>query len=750
MRQAFHVLCLALWLCVALYLAGVAHAVELDKIERKIGKLPEFNSKEQRYCLLVFGPEARKRVWLVHDGPVLFVDRNGNGDLTEPGERIEADEKSSDPKLEEFYFKAGDIPDKSGVHKGLSVGWNSLDHLRDQFPELDRTLAENPRFRGCNVYIEVAMPGQQGSGLGGRVPHSAGSWDDQGLLQFAARPADAPIVHFGGPWRISFFGSPDPLRIGRKEEIILSVGTPGLGAGATAHVAYEKVVPPTISPQLQITYPAAADGRPRIVETYELHERCCGVNLYGDIVVPEKAGVGVAQAVVSLESWPGAFVASSTHDVQVVPRPAPLKLESVSPRLVGKLEHSGPGTIISGINYSPDGKRLMAGTYDQGIINVWDVASGRRITSIDAGEGGRARTDYFLPSPDWKKVYAWQEPHGNYTTIERDGKRLMQVEYSATIRAWDTESGSLLRTYQTKPANGIRSINLSPDGQHILSLDETPGEFESSRPRALTLWNTESGTYRQVQVGNCVPECFSSDSRLAAIDMEPNDDEPLSASIKLFAAPDWKPVRTIVDKVDQCDARTFALGDRVLVGSVGQMKSKKDFLSVTEELKVWDVATGREVLSIASPEGTQRLGYMIASPDGQFVAANAYNNFAEKEARESFLLVDIARGTWQAVDVPPGARAGKAVFHPSGKWLAVESQIYPPGDDWEADEVPQPRIQLISVPEGKVLETVVAPQCFINSIAFSPDGSTMATSGLGAVLLWDFHREPGLPAPQGN
>ena len=129
-------------------------------------------------------------MWLVHDGMSLYVDRNGNGDLTEPDERFEADEKTSDPKLEEFYFAVGDIADEPGVHKGLSVTWHKIDHLRDEFPELDQLLDKNPRYRGCNINIDVVMPGQTGSGLGGRVPQSASCWDDRGFLQFAAQPAD--------------------------------------------------------------------------------------------------------------------------------------------------------------------------------------------------------------------------------------------------------------------------------------------------------------------------------------------------------------------------------------------------------------------------------------------------------------------------------------------------------------------------------------------------------------------------------
>jgi hypothetical protein len=37
---------------------------------------------------LLFGPEATLAVWVVLDGETLYVDRNGNGDLTDGGERF--------------------------------------------------------------------------------------------------------------------------------------------------------------------------------------------------------------------------------------------------------------------------------------------------------------------------------------------------------------------------------------------------------------------------------------------------------------------------------------------------------------------------------------------------------------------------------------------------------------------------------------------------------------------------------------
>ena len=68
--------------------AASAEAVDLAKdrpVDPQGAGLPDQNPQ---YCLLAFGPEAKVRVWLVVDGDVLYVDRNGNGDLTEPGKRI--------------------------------------------------------------------------------------------------------------------------------------------------------------------------------------------------------------------------------------------------------------------------------------------------------------------------------------------------------------------------------------------------------------------------------------------------------------------------------------------------------------------------------------------------------------------------------------------------------------------------------------------------------------------------------------
>jgi WD40 repeat protein len=728
-----------------LLLAACGSAADLSKIERTIDKLPAFETAAQGYCLLVFGPEAHKHVWLVHDGPVLYVDRNGNGDLTEPEDRVAAD-KIEGATEGEYSFKAGDIADGSRLHKDLNVSWYTLNHLRNSLPELREALVRNPKFRACSVDIDIELPDLRGDGLGGRVSEGASAWDCHGLLEFAARPADAPIIHFEGTWEITSFNRLDPWHIGRTEELVLVVGTPGVGPGTTANVCYDKVIPDNLNPQLRVTFPPASSGQEPVVTSYDLTERCCGVNLYGKIAVPDEIGTGTATVEISLESWPGAIVASTTHRFEIVPRKPGPKREPVSQRLVRSLEHQDRHATISGVKFSPDGKRVMAGSYKGGIIHVWDVAGGNRLATLDAGEGGRATDEYFIPSADWKTLYAWQETRRDVSRFERDGQMVIHADYSSLVRGWDLATGNLLRTYQCSPSHGIRSMDLSPNGRYFLTLDETPGEYADGWPRALTLWDTATGKYRQVERGNAIPGPFTSDSRLVAVGVPTAKNESDDASIKIFTMPDWQEVSHITadDHRTRLSARTFASDDRILVGEVQKVDESNNWENSHESLMFWDAKSGQEVFSLPGKRPGETFGWIAKSADGQIIVADAYRRFDDNDER--IVIVDIPSKQSKSLDMPTNTYIGRPVFHPSGRWFVVPTQAKVPDDEdgeLPPEECPQPQLLLVSVAEGKILETLVAPPANVPSAAFNPEGTLMATSGYGEVLLWDFGAPPG-------
>src|SRR4051812_15483413 len=113
------------------------------------------------------------------------------------------------------------------------------------------------------------MPGRRGNAMGGRVQQQTSPVDGTGALQFADRPQGAPILHFGGPWKVTLFGS-HQLTIDRETTVYLGVGTRGLGAGTFTWTDYENVIPIDKFPTLDIVYPPKRPGDRPLREHYEL------------------------------------------------------------------------------------------------------------------------------------------------------------------------------------------------------------------------------------------------------------------------------------------------------------------------------------------------------------------------------------------------------------------------------------------------------------------------------------------------
>jgi hypothetical protein len=252
---------LAMLICLAL--AGQTQAVDLTKIDRSLRKEPTYESKQPHYCLLVFGPEAKTRVWVVLDGDILYLDRNGNGDLTDPGERIAAQEvyrnlqERPDVELMRTFelncWKAGDEPI---LTSGPEVQWFRVHQVipREDWPDQSwvKSCQEKP--------IAVAVTTKGGGG-------------QHAELRFAASPQEAPILHFDGPQRFALSDKFGPHRFRPGELCFLDVElhTEGLGATVRTQV-YE--APENVHPVAEIEFPPGRSGEDPIRIRVELKERC--------------------------------------------------------------------------------------------------------------------------------------------------------------------------------------------------------------------------------------------------------------------------------------------------------------------------------------------------------------------------------------------------------------------------------------------------------------------------------------------
>src|SRR5690242_18400030 len=121
---------------------------------------------------------------------------------------------------------------------------------------------------------------------------------------------------------------------------------------------------------------------------------------------------GKAQVTVSFDAWQQAAVAPARQEMEIVPAAPDPQLAPVSSRLQGELIHPNTTGMLQGLRFSPDGKRVVAGDGSAGIIQFWDVAGRKPVTTIEAGKtttergGARGGGASFALSPDWQKLYA--------------------------------------------------------------------------------------------------------------------------------------------------------------------------------------------------------------------------------------------------------------------------------------------------------------------------------------------------------
>jgi hypothetical protein len=190
---------------------------------------------------VVFGPEARTRVWLVRDGDRLFADLNATGDLTEPGKCLPV--KPHPEGFETVFTPPLLVRDGVPANTRLKVKF---------FPDQVELYVLNDRVR----YV---------------------SSDARGLFRFSDKPGSAPIVQLDGPLTLT----PDVpytfARGPRGTRFSATVGTQGLGTGAFAALFHGDVyntVPRHLVPVADITFPPRVAGGPPLQTRVVLDDRC--------------------------------------------------------------------------------------------------------------------------------------------------------------------------------------------------------------------------------------------------------------------------------------------------------------------------------------------------------------------------------------------------------------------------------------------------------------------------------------------
>ena len=137
---------------------------------------------------------------------------------------------------------------------------------------------------------------------------------------------------------------------------------------------------------------------------------------------------------------------------------------------------NGHDSLVTGMAFSPDGKRIVTTSLDHG-TRIWDAADGKLLRRLDEKE---VQPGLIVFSPDSRRVLTISE--GWPSEIARDGNRIYRkfaddvppwhgkaVELTAG-RIWEVESGKELAELRWPKGSGalIRTADFSRDGKWVV------------------------------------------------------------------------------------------------------------------------------------------------------------------------------------------------------------------------------------------------------------------------------------------
>nr|WP_320013994.1 caspase family protein [uncultured Desulfobacter sp.] len=236
------------------------------------------------------------------------------------------------------------------------------------------------------------------------------------------------------------------------------------------------------------------------------------------------------------------------------------------------LSFEGNSDWVSSVDFSPDGKRLLIGTWDD-TAQLWDAGSGVQLHRLQ-GHTGDVRGVTFSPDGQW------------IATAARDG----------TARIWQTNNG--LEFYRLTGHNGgIRPVVFSGDGRWIL----TGGDDGTAR-----VWDRQTGFSQVSLLG-------PHEGRVSSVAFSPDGRRVVTASKQMVRL--W-------DVATQRIIRHFK-GHTRLVNTVTFSPDGRRILSAgwDQVIQLWDSRSGTKILNF---EGhTNGIHSAVFSRDGRYVATGS-------------------------------------------------------------------------------------------------------------------------------
>jgi WD40 repeat protein len=398
--------------------------------------------------------------------------------------------------------------------------------------------------------------------------------------------------------------------------------------------------------------------------------------------------------------------------------------------------------LIGAMAVAPDGKRLAqvvwSGTKNQGKsqLKLWDAATGKELTTINGDFG------LFVPvtfSPDGKhlaamvpsrvgaklalQVKVWAATNGKELltvdgafrevdakgvqlnggplTFSPDGQRMAAwltcgdtAKQRHEVRVWDAATGQQLWSIDGSPYNDLLRLAFTADGERLAA---TGHIMEAGKVfTGVTLWDTASGHALFSWRTSSLMSSFdlSSDAKRFAAVVSMGPATPLRSQLKLWNIATGRELLTREVRVGTNLMGGFSPDGKNLAVAI----STGTLLSPAHDLQVWDALTGQEriVLKLGG------LGLVTFSPDSKrIVTCGGYSALTGGAGNEVTVWdaatgVDLLTLHWQP------SITGLS-FTSDGHRLVLRSN----GSFFTEQAVPIPQVQLLDatpLPEKRSAE----------------------------------------------
>jgi WD40 repeat protein len=357
--------------------------------------------------------------------------------------------------------------------------------------------------------------------------------------------------------------------------------------------------------------------------------------------------------------------------------------------------------------YSPDGKTLASGGVDPGkdvySLRLWDPVSGKELRRCTLPKNEPPTYLAFQPKRNdrlaavvaeddahvfdvttGKEVFTIKHYWPSRAAYSPDGKVIATAGSGPVVRHWDAENGKELFLEYDGHQSGVRAVSLSKDGKVAASAGDL-----------VRVWEPASGKSKQkIRVPGGA----------AAVAVAPDGKTVASAGrdrvIRIHDAENGKPVKELKGHKHALLALAFSPDGKKLASG-----------DVQSTLRIWDVESGKDEHAMEYKAGTEAMS-LAFSPNGKTLAcAGAWND-------SSFLP-------------KPGS-----TITINGKQIKLNGPIVIQGVEMTRRE--GYRVLLFDANSGKEVRHCAGLNDKIDSVAFSPDGATVAAASRdGKVCLWE-------------